>query len=314
MASLQDRVPAQALKEQLLNLRSPSPSRLYPLEQGITGEEATAKVLEQLGPEYRVLHSIPIPGQKKDIDHLVIGPTGVFLINTKHYAGARVLIDAEYLIYGKRRYTDPIDASRDARTVESLLRIAQVSPVISLVGISQLTVRGETVANVLRVDQINASLSAVPRRYSASEVDRIYQLASNPRTWGIQGTLSSPAIIEQRYRGRKTSSTQERPVARTSSSRRATMNRAATGHVPTSNKSRRVAALLAFTLGMFGAHRLYARRWGDFAGGWGVIVVAGLSPAPAGNAFGLLLFLWVTVDLFRIATSQYRDGQGGPLI
>jgi hypothetical protein len=50
---------------------------------GVAGEQRTAGVLAGLEREgYRVLHSIPL-SPRKDIDHLVIGPTGVHAINTK---------------------------------------------------------------------------------------------------------------------------------------------------------------------------------------------------------------------------------------
>ncbi|NVM96075.1 NERD domain-containing protein [Arthrobacter wenxiniae] len=50
---------------------------------GVAGEQRTAGVvagLERSG--FRVLHSVPL-SPRKDIDHLVIGPTGVWAVNTK---------------------------------------------------------------------------------------------------------------------------------------------------------------------------------------------------------------------------------------
>jgi hypothetical protein len=50
---------------------------------GVAGEQRTAGVLAGLERDgYRVLHSIPL-SPRKDIDHLVIGPTSVHAINTK---------------------------------------------------------------------------------------------------------------------------------------------------------------------------------------------------------------------------------------
>lgn len=50
---------------------------------GIAGEQRTAGVLTGLEREgYRVLHSVPL-SPRKDIDHVVIGPTGIWAINTK---------------------------------------------------------------------------------------------------------------------------------------------------------------------------------------------------------------------------------------
>ncbi|PTT67019.1 hypothetical protein DBR22_09795 [Arthrobacter sp. HMWF013] len=49
----------------------------------VAGEQRTAGVLASLERQgFRILHSIPL-SPRKDIDHLIIGPTGVFAINTK---------------------------------------------------------------------------------------------------------------------------------------------------------------------------------------------------------------------------------------
>lgn len=50
---------------------------------GVAGEQRTAGVLAGLERSgYRVLHSVPL-SSRKDIDHLVIGPSGIWAINTK---------------------------------------------------------------------------------------------------------------------------------------------------------------------------------------------------------------------------------------
>ncbi|MFL0579515.1 nuclease-related domain-containing protein [Dietzia sp. 179-F 9C3 NHS] len=57
------------------------------IEVGIEAEQETASVLSTLGPEYIVLHSRKIPGSAADLDHLVIGPHGVALVDSKFRAG-----------------------------------------------------------------------------------------------------------------------------------------------------------------------------------------------------------------------------------
>jgi len=98
---LRQRVPAHSLIEQLL--RESDAGRIW-LEDdeahlaekvlswywGVLGERRVAAHLARLGPEWCVLHSIPIGTKGKDIDHLVIGPPGVFAINTKDHRGKRI--------------------------------------------------------------------------------------------------------------------------------------------------------------------------------------------------------------------------------
>ncbi len=61
------------------------PKRSDAWSKGAIGEEKTEKWLRRLGPQFRVLHDLAIPGSKANIDHLVIGPTGVFVVDSKNY-------------------------------------------------------------------------------------------------------------------------------------------------------------------------------------------------------------------------------------
>lgn len=56
-------------------------------EQGALGEERTAAALAWLPPGHVTLHDLAVPGSRATIDHLVIGPTGVFVIDTDVHAG-----------------------------------------------------------------------------------------------------------------------------------------------------------------------------------------------------------------------------------
>ena len=58
--------------------------------RGAVGEEMLGRRLDgltELGA--KVLHDRRIPGSRANIDHLVIGPAGVFVIDAKRYAGRR---------------------------------------------------------------------------------------------------------------------------------------------------------------------------------------------------------------------------------
>jgi hypothetical protein len=57
-------------------------------ERGADGEAATAGVLDDLGPHWRRLDDVHWPGRPyANIDHIVIGPPGVFVIDTKNWSG-----------------------------------------------------------------------------------------------------------------------------------------------------------------------------------------------------------------------------------
>jgi len=55
--------------------------------KGAAGEVAVARVLGDLDSDFVVLHDLNMPGSNANVDHLVIGPTGVFMIDAKHWSG-----------------------------------------------------------------------------------------------------------------------------------------------------------------------------------------------------------------------------------
>jgi len=54
---------------------------------GAEGEEIVAKHLSLLGDPYRVIHDVVLPNMRGNIDHIVLGPNGVFVIETKNNNG-----------------------------------------------------------------------------------------------------------------------------------------------------------------------------------------------------------------------------------
>lgn len=54
---------------------------------GAEGEEKVAKYLAHLNESYYVIHDVVLPRMKGNIDHVVLGPNGVFVIETKNHKG-----------------------------------------------------------------------------------------------------------------------------------------------------------------------------------------------------------------------------------
>ncbi len=56
--------------------------------QGLDGEEATAKALQQhLDNRWTFFRNIVLPGNRSDIDGVLVGPAGVFVLEIKSYSG-----------------------------------------------------------------------------------------------------------------------------------------------------------------------------------------------------------------------------------
>ncbi|PFG17149.1 nuclease-like protein [Propionicimonas paludicola] len=86
---------------------------------GAMGEERLGDMLAEVaGPSLRVLHDRQVPGTKANIDHLVVCPSGVFVVDAKRYRGQRpelrieggiIRPREELLIIGGRNRTPLVD-------------------------------------------------------------------------------------------------------------------------------------------------------------------------------------------------------------
>jgi Nuclease-related domain len=71
----------------------PSPDAMA-WRRGAAGERRTARLLTPLEQHgWAVLHDLAVPGRPANLDHLIIGPGGVFAIDSKQYRG-RLQLDA----------------------------------------------------------------------------------------------------------------------------------------------------------------------------------------------------------------------------
>jgi hypothetical protein len=69
--------------------------------RGATGERRTARLLGPLERHgWAVLHDLAVPGSRANLDHLVIGPGGVFVIDSKQYRGRLQLDGSGRLWHG----------------------------------------------------------------------------------------------------------------------------------------------------------------------------------------------------------------------
>lgn len=62
---------------------------MFRWQRGAMGEESTGSILDAVASRrWKVWHDLAVPGARANIDHLVVGPTGVWLVDTKTTTGA----------------------------------------------------------------------------------------------------------------------------------------------------------------------------------------------------------------------------------
>lgn len=204
-ADLRHRLPAHALLAKLAELDAlglfavPGRRRSYvhdealPWYRGALGERRMARLLSALGPEWTVLHSVPIGRGDGDVDHVAIGPPGVFSINTKRHPGKAVWVGGRTAMVAGQRVHHVTASAHEARRVSALLSQASgiavaATGIVALVDAGRVTVRTrpefpDVAVAVLRAEDVRRFLLGGRRAHSDEEVRRIAEAAASASTW-----------------------------------------------------------------------------------------------------------------------------------
>jgi hypothetical protein len=137
--------------------------------RGAAGERRTARQLATLERRgWAVLHDLAIPGSAANIDHLVIGPGGVLVIDSKRYRG-QLQVDRDGMVWHGRRLL--VSALRrilwEADQADEVLGIAdlQVAAILAVHGASipwhALWAEGVTVVPARRLPDLLQGLPPV---------------------------------------------------------------------------------------------------------------------------------------------------------
>ncbi|MFS0702906.1 nuclease-related domain-containing protein [Cellulomonas sp. 179-A 9B4 NHS] len=159
---------------------------------GADGEEAVAAQIATLGPQWRVLHAVRVGHRDADIDHVLIGPAGVFTVNAKKDPHASVWVGGDTVIVNGQRVPYVRNSRNEAGRASRLLTEHAGFPVgvvgvIAVVGAR----RGFTVKQqprdgavvVVARRRLRAYLQGLPTRLDVSQVEAIGDIARRDTTW-----------------------------------------------------------------------------------------------------------------------------------
>jgi hypothetical protein len=141
--------------------------------RGAAGERRTAHLLSHLEDRgWVILHDLAIPGSQANIDHLVIGPGGVVVIDSKQYRGRLQLDPHGLLWHGRHLLTMALRTARwEADQADEVLDAADVDAIVAIHGASvpwsRVVVSGVTVAPASRLQDL---LRARPPILTAEQV------------------------------------------------------------------------------------------------------------------------------------------------
>jgi hypothetical protein len=205
MGDLRERVPGHSLIDELLRQFDRGAIRIgdRPDElvvddaargwfRGVLGERRVAELLGRLGAGWTVLHSVPIGRRRTDIDHVVVGPPGVFTINTKYSPGKQVWTAGHGLRVDNHQVSYLSSSAHEATAASDRLSAASgltvpVVPVLVFVEPGRLTRTAPSfvdgVGIVVCSDAELLRMLQGRREFSDEQITRIVAAAVRPETW-----------------------------------------------------------------------------------------------------------------------------------
>ncbi|ALO10022.1 NERD domain-containing protein [Streptomyces venezuelae] len=187
LGTIAERGPSTAQRLRAKLLRQPSEwDNWY---AGLAGERRVGRELERLSPlGWRILHGIE-KSNGGDIDHLLIGPGGVFSINTKAHQGASVWVgDAMAKVNGGPPQPYGAASKAEADYVRKVLGRycafdVPVEPVLVFVGVVSLHRANAQGAVRVYQEREVAALGPLTGRLTSEQVESVYAAARHRRAW-----------------------------------------------------------------------------------------------------------------------------------
>lgn len=157
---------------------------------GAKGEEKVAAQLGRLPESWQVLHAVPVGSKGADIDHIVIGPGGVFTVNAKHHPDASVWVGGNTFMVNGHRHPYVRNSRHEAQRAGRLLTAAAgfevaATGVIAVVGAHKgfkVKAQPEGV-HVARRKDVAKWLARQPSVLTPEQVAAVYHAARKSSTW-----------------------------------------------------------------------------------------------------------------------------------
>jgi hypothetical protein len=95
---------------------------------GRKGESKVTEALKSLPDEYVVLNDIVLPDSKGNVDHVLIGSNGIFVIETKNYSGFVKCEEEQWFVNGHRIRSLSKQAKRNSMAVRGCIASVFTGP------------------------------------------------------------------------------------------------------------------------------------------------------------------------------------------
>ncbi len=159
---------------------------------GADGEELVAAQLARVAKKdarWRALHAIPVGTRGSDIDHLVIGPGGVFAVNAKHHPKAKIWVGGNTFMVNGNRQPYVRNSRHEAKRAATLLSAAcgfsvHVEGLIVTVNAAEVVVKTQPEGvGVTWRNNLSKWLLQHGHILASEQLDAIYEAARRSTTW-----------------------------------------------------------------------------------------------------------------------------------
>lgn len=156
---------------------------------GAVGEIAVGGILERLPEGWSARHALPVGTKESDIDHVVVGPGGVFTINTKHHAGKNIWVAGRAMLVDGQSQQYIRNAEGESARLARLLgermpHHVPVHPLIVLVDPKRIMVKVQPErVRVLNSHEVRRWLKQQPETLNADAVTDLLAVIDDPALW-----------------------------------------------------------------------------------------------------------------------------------
>ncbi|SDJ78189.1 nuclease-related domain-containing protein [Streptomyces indicus] len=166
--------------------RHPTPVRRLRTDRrrrDLLAQQAVGEALDRLEPAgWRVLHSLPLPGGRR-LDHLLIGPGGVFAFHALHATKHRVRVADPQVAVGRAQPEPLLGSLRHQADRACLALTTEVRPVLAVVAATAVDLRGALREVQVVEDTGIPSFATLGGVYKPTDIEALYAHARDRRTW-----------------------------------------------------------------------------------------------------------------------------------
>lgn len=160
--------------------------------KGIKGEHIVAEYLNQLPEDYFVFNDAKFPGSYGNLDHIVVGPTGIYVIETKNYKGF-------FLVKGNELFYKNGNRVKKAKEQPGRQVMANSMSLKKFLEDNGVNIDGVWISSIVTLVNNNFKIEQKPKYYNVLFPSTIPQFILNSNRKMDMDILKEAALLIEPY-------------------------------------------------------------------------------------------------------------------